>query len=146
MSTGPTQRLFQRAKNWAGDVEVLSTLQWQLLQLESRALSGELRRSMFLFGASLGLAALGFPLAVIAGLVMLAQVLDWPIANLLTAAGVAFCAVAAAFWFFARRSWATHSWFPRSRTQAQQNIRSIFAQLNSTADNGRSVDDEYYPD
>lgn len=146
MSLGPTQQLFQRAKNWAGDVEELSTLQWQLFRLEWRALRGDLRRSSQLFGASLCFAALGIPLAIVAGLVMLAQGMDWPVANVLACAGVCIVFVAAALGFAARRSWATHAWFPRSRSQAQQNVQSIFAQLKSTEDDAYGTTDEYDPD
>jgi hypothetical protein len=145
MSVGPTQRLFQRARNWAGDVEELSTLQWQLFQLELSGLTSELKRSIAFFAASIGLVTLGLPLAVIAGLVMLAQAMEWPIANVLTAAGVIFMVLSIPLWLTARRAWSAHTWFPRSRRQATQNWKSVFAQLNSR-DEDELADDSYYPD
>ena len=81
MSAGPTERLLRRARDWAADVEELSALQWRLFQLEVGELSAQLRASVWLFGAALAFGLVGAPLAVVAGLIMLAQAIAWPIAK-----------------------------------------------------------------
>lgn len=146
MSAGPTERLLHRARDWAGDVEELSTLQWRLFQLECRELQSALRVSCWLVAASVALASIGAPLAIVAALVMLAQRMNWPIAEVLTAAGVAFVALASALWFLARRSWTVDNWFPRSRRQARQNLRGIFAQWSTGDARDEDAEPEYYPD
>lgn len=99
MSVGPTERLIRRARDWAGDVEELSSLQWRLLQLEFSELTSQLRGSVWLFAASIAIGTFGAPLAIVAGLVMLAQAMEWPIANVLAAAGVLLVVLATALWF-----------------------------------------------
>lgn len=146
MSVGPTQRLLQRARDWAGDAEELAALQWQLLQLELGELVMQLRRSLLLFALAGAVLAIGLPLAIIAGVVVLAQTMDWPVANALAIAGVAFVVVAGGLWFAAKRSWAVEAFLPRSRLQARQNLRTVFAswQVSSVPDD--LEEDEYYPD
>ncbi len=146
MSAGPTQRLLQRARDWAGDAEELAALQWQLLQLELGELTMQLRRSLMLFALAGAVLAIGLPLAIIAGVVVLAQTMDWPVANTLTIAGVAFVIVAGGLWFAAKRSWTVEAFLPRSRLQARQNLRSVFASWHVSSVPDDLDDDEYYPD
>ncbi len=146
MSAGPTQRLLQRARDWAGDAEELAALQWQLLQLELGELAIQLRRSLLLFALAGAAFVIGLPLAIIAGVVVLAQAMDWPVANALAVAGVAFVVFAGALWFAAKRSWAVEVWLPRSRLQARQNLRSVFASWHVSSPSEDNEDDEYYPD
>jgi hypothetical protein len=146
MSVGPTERLIRRARDWAGDVEELSSLQWRLLQLEFSELTAQLRGSVWLFAASIAIGTFGAPLAIVAGLVMLAQAMEWPIANVLAAAGVLLVVLATALWFIAKQTWTVSDWFPRSRRQAKQNLRGIFAQRSSGGDLEDRPEQEYYPD
>lgn len=133
MSPGPTEELLRRARHWAEDAEELAGLQWQLFQLEFAELAAKLRRSVLLFLMAVGLAALGLPLAVVAGLVVLAQAMDWPVAQTLAIAGGAFVVLAGGLAFAAQRSWVREHWLSRSRREFGQNLRGIFASWRASS-------------
>jgi len=146
MSTGPTQRWLDRARDWADDAEELASLQWQLLQLELAELSAELRSGLLLFVIAAGVFGVGFPLATVAGMAVLAQWLEWPLAPTLAIGGTLLAATGAAVGVAAKRSWERHFWFPRSRRQAACNLRSVIMSWKPIPRAGEAVDDECFPD
>jgi hypothetical protein len=94
--------------------------------------------------AALAFLGIGLPLLFVAGLVMLANAMEWPVANVLTAGGAALVVLAGLLAYLGTRFYTVESWFPRSRTQAVRNLRSVFAQMK--AEDSQEFEDEYYPD
>lgn len=146
MSMGPTQRLLRRARDWAGDVEELASLQWELFQLELTSVGRGLRTGAACMIVSVGCAAVGVPLTIVAALIMLADALDWPAANVLTAAGALLIVLAATLAFVGARYCSVETWFPRSRMQAKQNIRTVLSQVSSADRDEEELAEAYYPD
>lgn len=146
MSIGPTQRLWQRARDWADDAEELASLQWELLLMESAELTSELKRGLALFAAAAGCVAIGLPLAIVAGLAVLAQSLDWPLATTLAVSGLILLALAAALALAGKTSWAQRHWLPRTRRQAVRNLRALVSSWKSAPSPEGSAGDDYFPD
>lgn len=146
MNAGPSQRLFQRARDWAADAEELAELQWQLFRLEAGQLFDKLRRSLLMFVAAVGLAAIGIPLAMVAGIAVLAQAMQWPLAPALAISGVVFVVVAVTLGIVAGASWRRQDWLPRSRRQARQNYRSMIVSWKTASRSEDADDDGYFHD
>jgi len=109
-------------------------------------LAAKLRRSVVLFLVALGLAALGLPLAIVAGLVVLAEVMDWPVAPTLAVAGGMFVVLAGGLAFAAQRSWVREGWLPRTRREFSQNLRGIFAGWRTFSRADSPYDSDHYND
>ncbi len=125
MSTSPTRQLGRRAGGVAHDLLTIAELQWQLLLLDLRDLSGTLaRRSAVLLGALI-LAASSLPLLLAGAGIWIATACGYGAGPGLVGAGLVAGALAALGGWAATRTSANPPGFARSQEELRANLATL---------------------
>jgi hypothetical protein len=136
---GPTATLLREAQRVGSDLKQLSVLEWRMIQRDFARLVRAILRGLLLGIAGLLLIGIGAPLALVAGVVVVAQALDWSPAATLLAVGVAITVLGVGFLVVIRRYLLRGGWFDRSLSELRQILRRLQAGRSPDGTDSSSV-------
>jgi hypothetical protein len=124
---GPTATLLREARRVGDDLKQLSIYEWRMIQRDFARLVRAIVWGLLLGLAGLLLIGIGVPLTLVAGVVVIAQALDWSPAATLLGVGVVIAVFGVTLLIVIRRYLLRGGWFDRSLNE----LRQIFLRLQA---------------